>query len=396
MTDADRDPVRARVLLVLATLTALGPLSIDLYTPSLPAIQHELNASEALAQASITACLLGLGLGQLVWGPLSDRVGRRPVVLLGVIGWAAASALSALSTDAGVLLATRLLAGLGGAAGIAVSRSIVRDISPDPRDVSSRIGLLAMVTAIAPVVAPLIGAGIALVAGWRADFWALAAAGAAIALAFFLVVPESLPPERRRTDGAGILAPLGEALRHRELALVALALGAQAFGFYAYITSASFVVERQFGHSPGTFALVFGTSAAGMLLANTLFRRMSRRHHPARALGIGLALSVVGGAGMLTIALANGPEALLWAASIVFATGTGFVLPSAHSWGQLTSALSGAASALTGSAQFLGGVLGSPATGMLGVSAATLGAVITASSLVALGAWVVARRRRPA
>ncbi|MEF2975970.1 Bcr/CflA family efflux MFS transporter [Subtercola sp. YIM 133946] len=381
------------VLAILALLTAAAPLSVDIYTPSLPLIQRDLGGDEWLTQSSITACLLGVGIGQLLWGPLSDRTGRRPVIFFGVLGWTITSLLSALAVTPVMLLSLRGLAGLCGAAGIVVARSVVRDISSDRRAVASRVGILSMVNAVAPVVAPVIGAVIAIAWGWRADFVALAAFGAAVGLAFALTVPETLPADRRTGGGARTIASsLAGGLRNRELAAVAIALGAHAFGFYAYITSASFIVERQFGHPPIVFALVFGTNAAAMLSANLVFRRLVRRRHPSLPLGIGLVACAVSGAVLFATAAVRGPEGVLWAASIVFAGGTGLVLPSAHSWGQLTVVASGVASALTGSAQFLGGVLGSPLTGLLGVTAENLGLVMTIASSVAIVAWVVARR----
>lgn len=384
-----------RTLAVLALLTALGPLSIDIFSPSLPAMQQDLGGTDALTEASITACLLGIGLGQLFWGPISDRVGRRPVILGGVIAWTVASLLSALALSPMMLIAVRGLAGVCGAAGIVVARSVVRDLAPDQRSVASGVALLSMVTAVAPVIAPVIGVGISTLWGWRADFVAMAAFGGVVSLLFFLGVPESLVPSSRLAIGGltGVFRSLGNAMRHRELAFIALALGAQAFGFYAYVASTSLIVEREFGQPAQVFALVFGTNAAAMFGANLLFRRLAQKdQHPSFMLGVGLSVSASAGILMLGIASRQGSPMLLWLSSLAFAASMGFVLPGAHSWGQLTVVVSGAASALTGAAQFLGGVLGSPFTGMVGVSAAHLGAVIAVSSMIALVFWFVARK----
>jgi len=390
-----RRPSVAHILAVLAALSAMAPLSMDIYTPSLPAMRADLGSPIWVVQASITACLLGIGIGQLVWGPLSDRYGRRPIIFAGVLGWTLASVLSAVAADAGLLIAVRGLAGLCGAAGIVVARSVVRDLSPDTRTVSSRIGLLALVTAVAPVVAPLAGAGIAAVWGWRADFVALAALGGALTLAFALAVPETLPPARRTAGrGLGILDGLRRACADRELVWIAVALGAHSFGFYAYITTTPFIVEEQYGFPPPVFALVFGTNAVAMFAANLLFRRLTRRHHPSVMLGAGLATATAAGAVLLALALAAAPPWSLWLASTVAIGATAFVLTGAHSWGQATVTLSGAASALTGAAQFLGGVVGSPLTGLIGTTATSLGAVMTVSAGVGLAAWSCARRQR--
>ena len=385
----------AKLLFVLALLTALGPLSIDIYTPSLPTIQREFAASDAAVQASVTACLLGIALGQLLWGPISDRVGRRPVILAGVAGWILASLASALAPTVGVFVAVRFLAGLCGAAGIVVARSVVRDRASGAAEVASGVGVLSMVTAVAPVVAPLTGAAIALAWGWRADFGVLVGLGIAIALAVATLVPESLPVERRSGGGPGqVVRALGGALRDRQLLLVAIGLACHSFGFYGYIAGASFIVEGQYGRPPLVFAVVFGTNAAAMLGANLLFRRVSRTRHPSWGLGLGYALASASGVLMVVAGWLDPSGIAVWAFSIVFAGATGLVLPGAHSWGQLTRVPSGAASAITGSFQFLGGVLGSPVTGLLGATAGSLGAVIAVSSGTALASWALALRHR--
>ncbi|WP_169747738.1 Bcr/CflA family efflux MFS transporter [Demequina subtropica] len=384
------------MLPVLAALTALAPLSIDIYTPSLPTVQTELGGSDALTQGGVTAFLLGIGFGQLLWGPLSDRFGRRRVVLLGVAGWTLTSGLDALASGPEALVTLRALAGLCGAAGIVVARSIVRDLSPETHAMASRIGFLAMVTSLAPVVAPILGAGIAAAWGWRADFVILAALGGVLLLLFTLLVPETLPRSRRSTGGLrAVVRGLARAGRHREVAGAALALGTHAFGFYAYIATSAFIVERELGRSPTAFAVVFGTNAMAVVAANIVFRRLVRHRHPAGPLGLGLIISAASGVALWTAATLGAPEAFWWLASMAFGAGTGLVLPGAHSWGQATAVASGAASALTGSAQFLGGVLGSPLTGLLGPTAAHLGLVIAVASSAATAIWA-ATRPRPA
>ncbi|PUB32292.1 DHA1 family bicyclomycin/chloramphenicol resistance-like MFS transporter [Promicromonospora sp. AC04] len=410
MTDSPVPVMSRRLLALLAVLTALAPLSIDIYTPSLPAIQAELASADWLTQAIVTSCLLGIGIGQLVLGPLSDRVGRRPVILAGVAGWTLASVASALATTSVLLVVARGLAGLCGAAGIVVARSMVRDLSHDDVAVATRVGTLSTVTALAPVLAPVAGAAIAAAWGWRADFVVLALLGALIAVVFATTVRESLAPEKR-VSGGGVLSTLRAALRHRELLGVALALALLSVGFYAYIATASFVIERELGYPPAVFALVFGTNAAAMFCGNLMFRRFARHHHPSAPLGLGLALATVSGVVLLFAALAGAAAAVLWAASTGFAAGAGLVLPAAHSWGQrlsgsrpaarldpgqgarrATLVASGAASALTGSAQFLGGVVGSPLTGVIGPTSTHLGVLIVASSAAALLVWAVIRR----
>jgi MFS transporter, DHA1 family, multidrug resistance protein len=386
---------RGPLLVVLALLTALAPFSMDIYTPSLPHIQSDLGGEDWEVQASITACLLGIGIGQLFFGPLSDRLGRRPVILAGVAGWLLASIASALVPSVLLLVVARGLAGLLGSAGIVVARSVVRDISDSPRLIGGRIAVLATVSGVAPVFAPTVGAAISAVWGWRADFVALAALGALVIIAVLVCVPETLSSESRHAS-VPVLRSLSGAQKDAELRNVALSLGLQAFGFYAYISTTSFVVEREFGYSPAEFALVFGTNAAVLCAMNILFRRLVRTRHPRTLLRIGLTAAGTGGALLAGGAAVHAPVGLLWGASIVFAAGMGFVLPGAHSWGQLTTPASGASSALTGAAQFLGGVLGSPVTGLIGPTALSLGLIITLGSVLALVFWRLAKRAEPA
>jgi DHA1 family bicyclomycin/chloramphenicol resistance-like MFS transporter len=240
----------------------------------------------------------------------------------------------------------------------------------------------------------MVGALVASAWGWRADFLALAVAGGILLVVFGVAVPETLPTNDR-SAGAGAGAGLRSALRNRELVVVALSLAAFAFGFYAYIGTASFIVERELGFSPAVFAIVFAANAAAMVCANLVCRRVVRRHPPRRLLGAGLVGSCTGGLLLVAAAAIGAPAWTLWAGSMVFAASAGFVLPSAHAAGQATVVVSGAASAITGAAQFLSGVLGSPATGVLGVSAGTLGAVILASSGVGVGMGWAGLGRRP-
>ena len=387
MTSTTLRPGRVvAILTVLAALTALAPLSIDMYTPSLPGMEAELGAADWLAQATVTGCLLGIGVGQVLWGPMSDRFGRRPVVLVGLIGWTLSSAASAASQDAATLVAVRVVAGLCGAACIVAARSVVRDITGDPHARATRIGMLSMVSAAAPIVAPLLGALIAGVWSWRADFVALTIVGVAMTVLFALIVPETLGADERTSGGLGIVRGLAAALRDRDLVAIGLPFAAFAFGFYAYVATASFIAERQFGLPPLAFGIVFGVNALAMVGANVVFRRLVRRMPPQRLLGTGLVVAAVSGAAFLVAALLGAPAWVDGLAALGFVASAGLVFPGAHASGQTTMVASGAASALTGAAQFLGGVLGSPVTGAIGPTAITLGGILLLAPLIGFAA----------
>lgn len=378
-------------MLVLAVLTALSPLSMDIYAPSMPQMQPDLAAPAWLIQASITACLLGIAVGQLFWGPVSDRHGRRPVIIAGMVGWTVASAISIFAVSGWMLVATRGVAGVCGAAGIVAARSVVRDLTHDAHAVASRIGVLSIATALAPIVSPVIGTAIASWWGWRADFVAMVVLGVVIVAAFAVLVPESLAAEGRVQRATPVRAALITAGRNRELAAIVGSLGVLCIGFYAYIASVSFIVEQEFGYPPGVFALVFGTNAFAILAGNTVFRRLVRTRRPAGPMGVGLLVGLLAAIALCLGAAAHAPGPLLWATSTVYCASMGLVFPGAHSWGQLTLVASGASSALTGAAQFFGGAIGSPVTGLVGISALHLGLVAAAASAMALSIWHVAR-----
>ncbi|ALJ21403.1 Bcr/CflA family efflux MFS transporter [Microbacterium sp. No. 7] len=385
---------------MLAALTALAPLSMDIYAPSMLAMRDDFRAPEWLIQATITGCLLGIGIGQIVWGPLSDRIGRRPVILVGGIGWTIASALSAITANAEMLVAVRFVAGLLGAACIVAARSVVRDITPDVRQRAARIGILSIVGAAAPIVAPIAGAAIAAVWGWRADFIALTIIGAVITLAFAVMVPETIPEEERANASGGIVAGLATALRDRELLSISIALACFSFAFFAYVATAAFIVEGERGYPPSAFAVVFAANAAVMVLSTLLYRRLARRY-PARSLmGVGLAGGVIAGLALLLAVRTGSPDSVLWIASMLLMASSGFAMPAAHGAGQSLLVASGAASALTGASQFLGGVLGSPVTGAIGTTSGVLSVIIIVASAAGLAAWWViprdprSRRRR--
>ena len=377
-------------------MTVLGSMSIDIFAASLPVIAEEFGSSIASAQVTFTLFLAGMGLGQLMWGPMSDRVGRRLVVAIGLSGWILTSVGGALATDLTTFVLLRLLAGVFGSTGVVIARSIVRDLAPTPRVLSSGIGWLSTVSSMAPTVAPVLGALIAAAWGWRADFVSLAVVGIIMLSLFMATVPETAVHREtaRLPLVRAIASGLQGAFRNRELRFVACALALQAVGFYAYISSMSFIVESRYGHSSIFFATLFGVNAGAMLIANVIFRYAARTKPITALMGVGLTLSAVSGPMLFVASWTGLPEAVLWISTTLFASSMGIIFPAAHTWGQSTGVLSGSASALTGSAQFLGGVLGSPLTGIFGSTPLSLGAVIGVSSVLAIMAWRFAKKRR--
>jgi MFS transporter, DHA1 family, multidrug resistance protein len=196
--DSARPP--AHTVVVLGLLTMFGPLSLDLYLPALPQLADDLNASTSAAQLSITTCLVGLAVGQLVAGPLSDRLGRKPPLMVGLSAYLVASVACALAPSAGVLAVLRLVQGLAGAAGIVISRAIARDLYSG-RALMIFFSRLLLVAGLAPVIAPILGGQLSRIMSWRGIFGVLAGFGAVLLLAGWFGLKESLPPERRIVGG---------------------------------------------------------------------------------------------------------------------------------------------------------------------------------------------------
>jgi DHA1 family bicyclomycin/chloramphenicol resistance-like MFS transporter len=261
-----------RLLLLLAALTAFGPMSLDLYLPAFPAMAQTFGTDTGSIQLTMSACLLGLGLGQVMWGPVSDRYGRKRPLMAGLAIFIVSSLLIAVAPSLSVLVALRLVQALGGSAGIVVARACVRDLYTGV-DLARAMSAIVTVFALAPVIAPLIGSGVLLVGSWPWTFVALAVFGA-LCLLGVVFMPETLPQDRRTDHGfAGAARQYGRILgtsRFRYSATIA-ALGSTAL--FAYISSSPAVLMDSYGLSEGAFALSF----AGLSLAFALGAQMNMR-----------------------------------------------------------------------------------------------------------------------
>ncbi|GAA2463898.1 multidrug effflux MFS transporter [Agromyces soli] len=389
-----------RAMLVLGLLEAFGPLSMDLYLPSLPQLATSLGTSDALAQATMSVCMIGLGLGQLVAGPLSDRFGRRRPLLVGVALFTALSLVCVVAPSIEVLLVARFLQGLAGSAGIVICLAVARDLYSGA-ELSRMLSLLMLVSASAPIVAPVIGGQLALVMDWRGIFGVLGGVGALLFVLALTLMRETLPPERRHGGGFAASGRHLGALARDGLFLAVL--GASAAGgvaFFAYLSMSSFVLQDEFGLSPQLFSLCFAANAVANMAGAQLSRVLVRRAGPARMYLLGLsitaacALLLLGGAiaGVaLWVILALG----LFLASVGVGGPNGSTLAlSAH------GERAGTASAVLGTAQFTVGPIVAPLASLTGATALAMGSTIAAGALVALAlGWAVvfpALRRRGA
>ena len=266
-----------RLALVLGLLTAIGPFAIDMYLPALPMIGSGLDADIGSVQLTLTAFLVALGAGQLVFGPLSDMFGRKPPLYFGLALFAVASVGCALVDDIHTLIALRFVQGLGAAGGMAIPRAIVRDLHTG-NDAARLMSLLMLVFSISPILAPLTGSGIIAIAGWRGVFWAVTLAAVAGLLLASRVLKETRPPEQRRDSSLGrALAAYVQLLRDRHfLGLVFTGAFGMA-GFFVYLANSAFVFINHWHLTPTQYSLAFALNAVAFFGASQFTAYLGRR-----------------------------------------------------------------------------------------------------------------------
>ncbi|MFT4164986.1 MAG: multidrug effflux MFS transporter [Microlunatus sp.] len=380
-----RDSHPRRTIVVLGMLSTFGPISLDLYLPSLPELSSELSTSTSSAQLTITACLLGLAVGQLIAGPLSDQFGRRRPLLIGLVAYLLASLACAFAPTVELLVVLRLLQGLAGAAGLVIARAVARDLYSGGA-LLTFFARLTLVSGLAPVVAPLLGGQLARVMDWRGIFVVLAGFGLVLVLAGLLGVPESLPPEQRSAGGLRAnLAGFRELLADRLFLGAAFASGLAGAAMFAYIAGATFVLQRIYQMSPQGFSYAFGINALGIMAMAQLGARLARTWTTVRVLGFGLGLNLVGALGVLVSVLSGAGLVPLLITLWVMVSSVGLVFPTAT-----TIALAdyphqaGRASSLLGLGQYIAGALVAPLVGLAGEhTAVPMGLVVVGASVSA-------------
>jgi len=382
------------VVLVLGGLTATPPLSMDMYLPALPAVTRALHAPAATVQLTLTACLAGMALGQLVVGPMSDRWGRRRPLLTGLAVYVVATALCAVAPNVEFLVAFRLVQGLAGAAGIVIARAVVRDLY-DGVAMARFFSTLMLVSGVAPIVAPLVGGQILRVTDWRGVFVVLTFVGAALAILVWTRLPETLAPADRHVGGTG------EALRSMRRLLADLPFtgymltGGFAFAaLFAYISASPFVVQEIYGASPQTFSLLFGLNSVGLVAVGQINGKLLvGRVSMDKVLGAGLAVVVAAATALLLMATGVfGEVGLVPVATALFVlmSAMGVTLPNAQTLALMrTRRSAGSASALLGTSSFLIGAVASPLVGIAGEHTAVPMAVVQlVAALVAVACFV--------
>ena len=383
------------LLVVLALLSAVAPVATDLYLPAFPEMTAELQASATAVQLTLTAFLLGLTFGQLMFGPLSDRLGRRRPLIVGALLCVAASVVAATAPTVGILIAARFAQGFGGAAGMVIGRAVISDLTGG-KTAGRAFSLMMIVGGVAPVVAPFAGGLLVDSLGWRGILWVVCAIAVAMLIAIVAVVRESHPQARRaelKADAAQGISPW-TALRSPAYLANTLAF---AFGFsvmMAYISASPFVYQVMIGLTPMQYGIAFGVNALGMISVSAVSSRLSQTVSSARLLGLGLALTMAATLVLLAVVLTGAPAWLMMIPIFVAVACQGLILGNATALAlSAVPRAAGSGSAGLGALQFGLGAAVSPLVSLGGEhTALPLAIVMVTMSALALTAYLTGRR----
>jgi DHA1 family bicyclomycin/chloramphenicol resistance-like MFS transporter len=393
--DTKTVPRRAELAVVLGLITAIGPLSIDMYLPAFPQIAADFRVADAQVQLSLTACLIGLAVGQLTFGPLSDRWGRRRPIVAAVAAYAIFSLLCAIAPSAPLLVVFRLLQGLAGGAGVVVARALVRDLYSGVA-AAKFFSQLTLIFGVAPIAAPSLGSAVLRVTSWHGIFVTLGAIALALTLLVAWRLPETLPPERRSSGGLADTARTARTLCTDKIYLGYALSQALAFAaMFSYIAGSPFVLQDGYGVAPTVFSLLFGLNAAGLIAVSQANRRLLDRYTP-RALLVGTLLAELAAGVAVLVAAALGSLIGLAAALFVLVSTVGMVTPNATALAlDRHPQRAGTAAALLGGIQ---SVIAASAAPLVGITAPGHGvpmaiAIVSAATLALLSVLTLARSR---
>lgn len=368
---------RFALTILLGFLTALGPLSTDLYLPSLPSIARHFGVASGQAQLTLSAYLIGFATGLPLYGPVSDRIGRKKVVLFGLALYGLANLISAMAPSLEVLIASRGLQGLGAAAPLVVARAMVRDLH-EGRRAAQELARMGTIMGVVPAIAPILGVGLELGFGWRSNFVATAILAAGLAAIVVSALPETL--RQRSTTPLTVFTMVGgfgALLRDRRFLPFALLAAACYSGLFAFISGSSFVYQQHFRLTPFLFAVSFVVMVLGYMAGAFLAQRLALRYDQRRMLLTGALLQAGGGLAMVAgMLLALGPAAITLP-MVAYAAGVGFTLPQSHAGAMMHfPEKAGAASSLLGVIQM----------GVAALVGAQVGAWIDRGPMVLAGA----------
>ena len=352
-------PQSLAMIAILAGLTSLAPLSIDSILPAIPTFIATMGATPAEAQWTISFFLLGFGGGQLVWGVLADRYGRRTISLVGLFFFALTTLGSVISPTIHILTVLRVLQGLAGAAMSVVPRAIIRDLFD--RETGARIlSMVLLMMNMAPILAPILGGYMLVLWGWRSIFVITGGVTLLVFIIFILRVPETLEPaERRPLRPMAILTAYGWVLRNRVCTSHMLVTSCAFSGFFAYVTGSPLVFVHIFGFSENEYGYLFALTAGALMLANISNSRFLKKVRSAQMLKLGVAMVTIGGIAIGVVTFGGVPSITAFMGAImIYVFGAGLIFPNAVAAGlEPVGSLAGTAAALMGSVQLLAGTL---------------------------------------
>jgi DHA1 family bicyclomycin/chloramphenicol resistance-like MFS transporter len=382
MTTSPRSLAQRILPALLLLLTVFGPISMDLYLPALPALTLELSAATSVAQLTVTACLVGLAAGQLIAGPLSDRYGRRGILLIGIVAYIATSLLCAASPSIELLIAARLVQGLSGGVGIVIAQAAGRDVYAGGALIRF-YGRLTVVGGFAAIVGPLIGGLLNSVTDWRGLFVFLSAIGAGILIITLVAFDETLPHASRTTGGLGrTLHDFRTLVSDRVFLGAILNQGFLYAALFAYLSGATFVLQDIYGLSPLGYALAFGANSAGFMVLGFVAGRTAGRSLRG-TLSVGIIVAGIGALGLLASGLTRMPLGVVLVSLFLLAGGVAVTSPPATTIALVEyPQIAGTASSLLGMVRFGFGGVAAPLVGIAGATSILPLGVVTVASLV--------------
>ncbi|MGG7446182.1 multidrug effflux MFS transporter [Kosakonia oryzendophytica] len=376
--------------IVLGMLTAIGPICTDLYLPALPDITRQMDTTNTLTQLSLTASLIGLGLGQLFFGPLSDRMGRKRPLLLSLLLFIVSSVLCASTQDIHWLIFWRFVQGIAGAGGSVLSRAIARDKYQGTL-LTQFFALLMTITGIAPIVSPILGGYITSLLHWRALFWTMAVIGVVLVLCATLLLKETL---QEKSSGESLLKTSLIVLKNRQFSTFCFIQAFMLAGLFSYIGSSSFVLQNEYGLTPIQFSLVFGVNGVGMIISALIFARLARRISGATLLKNGLALAVLLALMTAVFAWLNMAVPALVGLFFTVAVNSGIsTIAGSAAMNSVDARHSGTASALLGMLMFVFGGIATPLSGLGGEAMWKMSIAIVLAYSAAMVIHICGRQR---
>jgi DHA1 family bicyclomycin/chloramphenicol resistance-like MFS transporter len=393
--DRDRARLTSGLVATVVFLTAIAPLATDMYVPAFPRVAGELSATATQVQLTLTTFFAGMGLGQLIGGPVSDQRGRRRPLIAAILLMTAASVVCALTPTIGVLMLARFVQGFSGGWAMVIGRAVIVDLATGVRLVRV-LNVVAAVGGIAPIVGPLLGAVILQLSGWRVSFWGVAGLGLAMTACVLLAVPESLPPARRHGGGLRTFAVAGrQVLGQRRYVGYLLVSGSAMGALFAYVATSAFVLQSMNGMSPVAYSVDFAANAAGMTIAALVAARLAGRVATRKVILTGQIAALTSGVVMLAGALWLGtPLLLAMVCFFVLMAAQGLIGPNG---GALASAEvpehPGTGSAVLGFVQWVAAGVVAPIAGLGGQDTAVPMALLMVAGAVAsmVGLLVLAR-----